>query len=417
MTASTNIYFDQTVAGTENAAVNATAGPLANMPIAIKANIAVRGCVASASSAALADGEPAESDAPVVAALRRAGLRIVATTVMDELAYGFTGRNQLFGYVANPHDESRVSGGSSSGAAAAVAAGLLDLAIGTDTNGSVRIPAALCGVWGLRPSAGSVSSEGVVPLSTTLDIPGPIASNARYLTALAEAIGIDTSISAAPEGLKIALVTGFPAAPATTEVSHAIEALAASLGVSRRAETPWATVARAGAQIVTAFEAAFEHRRLISERGHLLAPLLRDRLIAGCCVTREAYQQALNLRARLIGLIDTLFGEADVLLLPTVATQAPPADVETLEIDGAIEPINPAMGRCTIPFSFLGLPVLSAPIAKSSCAGLPIGAQLVGKPGKDAEVLALGRFLEERGLAIAHVVGTELAPANLMLRC
>jgi aspartyl-tRNA(Asn)/glutamyl-tRNA(Gln) amidotransferase subunit A len=377
---------------------------LKGMSIAIKSNIAVAGFRTFAGSAALAEDAPATHDAAVVTLLRKAGLNIIATTAMDELAYGFSGRNAHFGFVPNPHDASRISGGSSSGAAAAVAAGILDIAIGTDTNGSIRVPAALCGVWGLRPTAGAVPSEGIVPLSPTLDIPGPIASNARYLTALAEAVGIDVAARVNPERMKIALVTKFPAAPATPAMTAAISRFASSVGVKERVITPWAEAARAGAQVMTAFEAALAHRQLLTRRSDLLGPLLRDRLIAGACVQPEAYQRALELRASLQGQIDYLFEGHDVLLLPTVPCEAPPATWETLDTCGTVEPINAALGRCTIPFSFAGLPALSVPIHEKAASGLPIGAQLVGRPGTDGALLALARYLEETGVASAHIV-------------
>jgi len=377
---------------------------LAGTRIAIKSNIAVAGFRTFAGCAALIDDPPAARDAPVITLLRKVGFDIVGTTVMDELAYGFTGCNAHFGFVPNPHDPTRISGGSSSGSAAAVAAGILDVALGTDTNGSVRLPAALCGVWGLRPTAGAVPTEGIVPLSTTLDIPGPIASNATYLTALAEAMGINIGEEVPPGQLKVAFVTGFPAAPVTPEVSTAIERFASGMGVAGHVDTPWAAAARSGAQIITAFEAGAAHRWWLRQRSDRLGPLLRDRLIAGNCLRPEAYQRALDLRAFLRAQIAQLFAGYDILLLPAAPCPAPPATWETVDACGVVEPINAAMGRCTIPFSFVGLPALSVPIRDASESGLPIGAQLVGRPGSDGVLLALARNLEERGLAAAHIV-------------
>jgi aspartyl-tRNA(Asn)/glutamyl-tRNA(Gln) amidotransferase subunit A len=363
----------------------------------------VKGFQTTAGCAALLAEAPALEDAPVVARLRQSGLRIVATTVMDELAYGFTGRNTQFGYVPNPHDENRISGGSSSGAAAAIAAGLLDLAIGTDTNGSVRIPAALCGVWGLRPTTGSLPAEGVVPLSTTLDIPGPLASTAAYLTALASALGIPID-PAAPKDIRIARVSGFPGTPVTPAVAQAIDSFAYSLGLTDQVATPWAAAARAGAQVMTAFEAAVAHRQILMDRSDLIGRLTRNRLIAGACLTLDAYQRAKDLRFALRQRIESLFEGHDVLMLPTVASEAPLANAEMLETGGIVEPVNAALGRCTIAFSFLGLPALSVPIRVKTTCGLPVGAQFVGRPGADHVLLALGQRLEAAGLASAHIV-------------
>jgi aspartyl-tRNA(Asn)/glutamyl-tRNA(Gln) amidotransferase subunit A len=380
--------------------------PLRGLRIAIKSNIAVKGFRTVAGCAALAAEAPALEDAPVVARLRESGLAIIATTVMDELAYGFTGRNAHFGYVPNPHDVDRISGGSSSGAAAAIAAGMLDLAVGTDTNGSVRIPAALCGVWGLRPTTGSVSAEGTVPLSTTLDIPGPLANSAAYLTALASALGISIS-AASPKDIRIARVSGFPATPVTPAVAQAIDSFASSIGVTDQVATPWAAAARAGAQIMTAFEAAVAHRQILTDRSDLIGRLTRNRLIAGACLPPDAYKRAVDLRAALRQRIESLFEGHDILMLPTVASEAPLANAEMLETDGIIEPVNAALGRCTIAFSFLGLPALSVPIRAKTAKGLPVGAQFVGRPGTDDVLLALGEGLEAAGLAAAHVVSKQ----------
>jgi Asp-tRNA(Asn)/Glu-tRNA(Gln) amidotransferase A subunit family amidase len=383
-----------------------TCSPIAGARIAIKANIAVRGFRTSAGCAAFLGEAPASEDAPAVMLLRKSGVRIVATTAMDELAYGFTGRNAHFGFVPNPHDPNRISGGSSSGAAAAIAAGILDLAVGTDTNGSVRIPAALCGVWGLRPTTGAVPAEGIVPLSTTLDIPGPLASSAEYLTDLASALGIKVGSEPAKD-IRIALVSGFPATPVTPSVAKAIRNFAISIGVTAEVTTPWAAAARAGAQVMTAFEAAAAHRQLLIDRSYLLGRLTRNRLIAGACVTPDAYRRAKDLRFALQRSIESLFEGHDVLLLPTVASEAPLSSAEILDTDGVVEPINAALGRCTIPFSFLGLPALSVPIRVKTANGLPVGAQFVGKPGTDHILLALGQRLETAGLAAAHIVAKQ----------
>jgi aspartyl-tRNA(Asn)/glutamyl-tRNA(Gln) amidotransferase subunit A len=160
---------------------------------------------------------------------------------------------------------------------------------------------------------------------------------------------------------------------------------------------------------MTAYEAARAHRRLLMERSELLGPLLRDRLVAGACIAPEAYQRTHELRASLQGRIDDLFGGHDVLLLPTAPCEAPPATWETLETGGGVEPINAALGRCAIAFSFVGLPALSVPLRETSAAGLPIGAQLVGRPGSDGMLLALARHLEAIGLAAAHIVERDLS--------
>ncbi|MFC0452299.1 amidase [Rhodococcus jostii] len=376
---------------------------LAGRPIAIKANIAVRGFRRSAGCAAYADEPPQDCDAPVVAAVRSAGTAIVGTTNMDELAYGFTGRNSHFGSVANPHAAGCISGGSSSGSAAAIAGGMIDIALGTDTNGSIRIPSALCGIWGLRPTSGAVSSRGMRYLSTTLDTPGPMAATAQLLRELASAMGIASSGPVAAGDAVIAVVDGFPAEPATPAMRDAVSIAARALDSTRRVRTAWAGAARFGAQILTASEIAAETRTALLERPHDIGHDLRARLVAANAASIDA-TEALQLRGVLMSRVADLFDGADVLILPTVPTTAPLSRLSTLEIDGQVEALNPALGRCCIPFSFLGLPALSVPVAEPDDLGLPRGVQLVGRPGGDALLLELACMLESAGTAAAQVL-------------
>ena len=379
-----------------------SASPLDGLPIAVKSNYAVAGLRTLAGSAARDDGTVAEFDCPAVAALRSAGAVIVGTLNMNELAYGFTGVNRCFGDVANPHDADRMAGGSSSASAAIVGAGVLDAALGTDTNGSIRVPAALCGVWGFRPSSGTVSAEGIVPLAETLDVPGPLARNVELLIAIASALGVDTA-APARRSPRIAMLRGFPAYGAQPEVAAAVARVAKVLGAGRTVELDWTPAARAASQVLTGYEAARNHRALLAEQTDRLEPLTRARLRAGLAVDGRSAGRAFEVRNRLRSDPDGLFDGADVIVLPSVAMTAPRRNTEFIEFDGKQESVNAALGRCTSPFSLVGAAVVSVPFSELDDDGLPIGVQLVARPGLDALVLALARVLEVDGIAAAQV--------------
>ena len=379
-----------------------TASPLDGLPIAVKSNYAIAGLRTLAGSAARDDGTVAEFDCPAVAALRSTGAVIVGTLNMNELAYGFTGVNRYFGDVANPHDADRVAGGSSSASAAIVGAGVLDAALGTDTNGSIRVPAALCGVWGFRPSSGTVAAGGIVPLAETLDVPGPLARNVELLIAIASALGVDTAATARRTP-RIAMLRGFPAHGAQPEVAAAVARVAKVLGTGRTVELDWTPAARAASQVLTGYEAARNHRALLAQRTDRLEPLTRARLRAGLAVDGHSARRAFEVRNRLRSDPEGLFDGADVIVLPSVAMTAPRRDTEFIEFDGKQESVNAALGRCTSPFSLVGAAVVSVPFSELDEDGLPIGVQLVARPGLDALVLALARVLEVDGIAAAQV--------------
>lgn len=369
--------------------------------IAVKSNIDVAGVTTVAGSKALENGEPAIADAPVVAGLRKAGAAVLATLNMNELAYGFTGRNEHFGRVPNPHDRDRLSGGSSSASAAIVAAGTVPAALGTDTNGSVRVPAALCGVWALRPTSGSVDNEGIVPLAPTLDVPGPLARDIAWLRRCAHAMGVPDELRVTPERAVIRVVDGFPADGVAPPLRAAVQRVASFLGARGHVELPWAPVARAAAQVLTATEAGAGHHRILRDRADHLEPLTRARLLAGLATDRDARRRCLAVRDGLRGDVTTRLGGADILLLPTVPVTAPSATTDHIAVGSRQEPINSALGRCTMPFSYLGLPALQVPFAEPDHDGLPCGVQLVGRPGDDALLLQLGAILEADGIGRA----------------
>jgi mandelamide amidase len=391
-------------------------GPLAGWTLAVKANIEVEGLPAAAGTAALADWV-APSDAPVVARLRAAGATVLGTANMHELAFGATSAASLHGPVRNPRDPQRAAGGSSGGSAAAVAAGLVDAALGTDTGGSCRIPAALCGCVGFRPSAGRYPAAGIVSLSPTRDTAGPLTrsvSDARLLDAILAA----DDAEAAPLALA-GLRLGLPRTPFFEDLDPALAAVVEG-ALERLAGAGAALVevdltevaeinARCAHEIVR-YEAPRELALLLALRGLPLG--LREAIaqVGGVqeraaleaqlgpdAVSADSYRRALVVeRPRLQQAYARAFADAglDALALPTTPVPAPRLheDVE-LELNGRRVPTFLTLIRNTDAPSTAGLPCLSIP-AGDTAAGLPVGLELVGPAGADRRLLRVGEAAE-----------------------
>jgi aspartyl-tRNA(Asn)/glutamyl-tRNA(Gln) amidotransferase subunit A len=393
-------------------------GPLVGVPFAVKNLFDVAEVTTLAGSRINADRAPATRDATAVARLRAAGAVLVGALNMDEYAYGFTTENTHYGPTRNPHDTSRVAGGSSGGSAAAVAAGLVPLTLGTDTNGSIRVPAALCGVFGLKPTFGRVSRAGVAPLAWSFDHVGPFARGVADLALAFNAIaGPDASdpvCSTLPaprcvdqlgrgiDGLRLAVLGGHFATLATDEAVAAVTDVARVLGVSREVTLPEVHRARAAAQIITASEAATIHLDNLRSRADDFDPMTRDRLLAAALLPAAAYVRAQRFRAWFRARVAEVFAEVDVLLAPTTPWPAPVIGApSTTRIDGVDIPARGHLGVFTQPLSFIGLPVVSVPVVVSG--SLPVGVQLVGRPFEDAAILRVAARLEADGLATCRL--------------
>jgi aspartyl-tRNA(Asn)/glutamyl-tRNA(Gln) amidotransferase subunit A len=378
------------------------AGPLAGFTFAVKDLFDVDGVVTLAGSVAKAEDAPATRDATAVARMRRAGASLVGATNMDEFAYGFTTENSHYGATRNPHDPARIAGGSSGGSAAAVAAGLARVALGTDTNGSVRIPAAFCGVFGLRPTYGLLPLAGATLFAPSFDAVGLFAQTVEDLAAVLDVVAglagtVAHSLERGADSLRVVRAGGELWDAAEPAVHDAAERVAEALKAAGVLELPEVGRARAAAMVITAAEGADQHQQLLRERPEIVDVRVRDRFLAGLGVGATDYLAAQRFRRWWQAQVLPLLEEVDVLVLPTVACTAPLIDQPTIEIGGVVLPTGAVLGRFTQPLSFIGLPALSVPLAGPE--GLPLGVQLAGRPGADGILLAAAAALEAAGVA------------------
>jgi AtzE family amidohydrolase len=393
-------------------------GPLAGVPYAVKNLFDIAGVTTLAGSIIERDRPPAAADAFAVARLRQAGGVCIGALNMDEYAYGFTTENSHYGPARNPHDTARSAGGSSGGSGAAVAAGLVPLTLGTDTNGSIRVPASLNGIFGLKPTYGRLSRAGSIAFVPSLDHIGPFARSVGDLAIAYDALqGRDPAdagqtprpvepvthlLGAGAGGLRIGRLTGYFDSPlgeaARTAVARIAEALAAN-----PVPAPAITAAgRSAAFIITAAEGAQQHLDHLRHRRAELEPLSRDRLLAGSLVPAQWYLHAQKVRALWRAAMAALFRDWDVLIAPATAVPAQPIGQEMLEVDGQTLPLRPSFGLFTQPITCIGLPVLAVPVQKAEGA-LPIGVQLIAAPWREDVLFRAAAALEAAGICAAPV--------------
>jgi aspartyl-tRNA(Asn)/glutamyl-tRNA(Gln) amidotransferase subunit A len=384
-------------------------GPLHGVPLAFKDLCFVRGLPTSCGTRT-AEYFLAEQDCTVVARLAAAGAVTLGKLNMTELAMGPFGDNAHHGHAQNPWRAGHCAGGSSSGSAVAVAAGLALGAVGSDTGGSIRLPAAACGIVGLKPTYGRVSRAGAMPLSWSNDHVGPMARTvrdcARLLQVMAGADPLDPTASPAPvpdylaslggglAGLRVGLVENFFFQGVHAEMEAAVRAavdVVARLGARvSELRVPDPQTTSDITNLISRAEASTIHVRLLRERPHEIQPVVRARLELGTRIPAYDYLQALRLRARLArAFITEVFAQVDVLVAPVIPEPAPPLDHAT---EGPVHELVARQGRfsrLTRPFNGLGLPALSVPCGFSS-AGLPLAFQIVGRPFDERTVLRLG---------------------------
>jgi aspartyl-tRNA(Asn)/glutamyl-tRNA(Gln) amidotransferase subunit A len=381
----------------------AQAGPLSGMPVAVKDLIDVVGVPTRCGSAVLADAAPAREDAAVVARLRAAGAVVVAKTHTHEFAYGPTGDVAVEGPCRNPHDPGKITGGSSSGSAAAVAAGLVPLAVGTDTGCSTRTPAALCGVVGLKPARGALPTTGVFPLSETLDHVGLLGAD---IETVAVAFSALTGRRIDPSAPIADTVVGRPTdvywrihdPEIAAAVDRAAETLSRSGAAIREVSLPGIDELAATYQVIVGAEAHTTHRHWLAQRPGAYQPITAARLKAAGAHTAADYVTAQRTRHRLTAelTVRMLAEGVDVLLLATTPLRATPIGARQVDApDGLRVEVAPALLSLTLPFNLLGWPAVSVPAPEMT--GLPAGVQVAAVRGGEQAVLASGARIAAAG--------------------
>jgi len=394
-------------------------GPLAGVPFAVKNLFDIAGLTTRAGARINRDMPPATTDATLVTRLEAAGAVLVGALNMGEYAYDFTGENAHDGASLNPHDPTRMSGGSSGGSGAAVGAGLVPLALGSDTNGSIRVPASFCGIYGLKPTFGRLSRRGTFPFVASLDHMGPLARSVADLAAAYDAMqGPDTDPDADPAqtprpaepatphlgrgiaGLRIAQLGGHFTRGAGDQALAALDHVARALGAGAVLARPHAAHARAAAYLITMAEAAALHLPRLRTRAADFDPDVRDRLLAGALLPAAWVQQAQKLRRAFAAEMAGVFARADILITPATPCPAPRLGEKRLALGAEDVPLRPNIGIFTQPLSAIGLPVVAVPVWLPGAA-LPIGVQIIAPPWREDLALRAARHLELTGASTA----------------
>ncbi|MFH7027350.1 MAG: AtzE family amidohydrolase [Heteroscytonema crispum UTEX LB 1556] len=400
-------------------AAGKNAGLLAGVPFAVKNLFDVAGLTTLAGAKIHAENPPATQDATAIAKLKQAGAVLVGALNMDEYAYGFVTENSHYGATHNPHDLNRVAGGSSGGSAASVASGLVALTLGSDTNGSIRVPAALCGVFGLKPTYGRLSRAGVALFSSSFDHIGPFARSVRDIATAFDVLqGEDEKDPVCTKrppvktrnfsslqdigGIRIAIAGDYFTKGANPEALEAVQKVADALNGIEYIKIPETHRARAAAFVITACEGANLHFEKLRSRPEDFDPATRDRFLAGALIPSNWYLQAQRFRQWYKNQVREIFQNVDVILAPTTPISAPLIGQQTMILDGQEILVRPHLGLFTQPLSFIGLPVLSVPIQRLNA--LPLGVQLIAAPYNETLILQVAAVLEAKGIISAPII-------------
>jgi len=387
--------------------------PLAGVPFAVKNLFDVAGLPTLAGSKINRDAPPAPRDAALIERLESAGSVLVGALNMGEYAYDFTGENVHDGPSRNPHDLNRMTGGSSGGSAAAVAGGLVPLALGSDTNGSIRVPSSLCGLFGLKPTYGRLSRARTFPFAASLDHVGPLARSTRDLALAYDAMQghdpgdpVSAERAAQPvmpllhrgtEGLRVAVASGYFKSQ-TAEAVYAVDRVAAALAANRDIQLPQPERARSAAFIITASEGGSLHLDRLRTRAKDFDPAVRDRLIAGAMIPASLVIRAQKFRRWYRTEVLKLFAEVDAILAPATPCTAPLIGQQTFQLGDVELPVRANLGLYTQPISFIGLPVVAVPVPLTP---LPIAVQIITAPWREDVALRIAHWLETQGVAAA----------------
>ncbi|MFJ5455331.1 AtzE family amidohydrolase [Pectobacterium jejuense] len=385
---------------------------LAGVPYAVKNLFDVSGETTLAGAELFSQRPPAAQDAFAIRQLAGQGALLSGMLNMDAYAYGFTTENSHYGPTHNPLDTQRIAGGSSGGSAAVVAAGLVNFSLGSDTNGSIRVPSSLCGIFGLKPTFGRLSRHGSHPFVASLDHIGPLARSADDLALVFDALqGRDehdrfqakretqhtaAQLEAGSDGLRYAVLDGYFSTWASEEANAAVRQIAQALGAQDSLTLTDAALARSAAFILSASEGGNQYLPALRTQPERFEPLSRERLLAGAMIPAAWYVQAQRFRNYFRQQTLALFEHTDLLIAPATPSSATLIGQETMRINDTDLPVRASMGMLTQPISFVGLPVVTVPVATAS--GLPIGVQIIAAPWREDLCLQTAWALEQQGI-------------------
>ena len=389
-------------------------GALAGVPFAVKNLFDVKGLPTRAGSKINRERPAASRDATLVERLEAAGAVLIGALNMGEYAYDFTGENIHDGPSRNPHDATRMTGGSSGGSGSAVGGALVPLALGSDTNGSIRVPSSFCGIFGLKPTYGRLSRARSFPFVFSFDHVGPLARSASDLALAYDAMqgpdADDAACSTRPAepvsglldrdigDLRIAVAGGYFQKNLFPEAAEAVGRVAKALGVGRTVEIPEAVRARAAAYVISTCEGASLHLDRLRTRPDDFDPAVRDRLIAGAMIPAPMVDRAQKFRRWYRTQVLELFESVDVILAPATPCVAPKLGQVDFTLDGVEMPVRANIGIHTQPISFIGLPVVAVPVPLEP---MPIGVQIIAAPWREDIALRVAAALERQGVVSA----------------
>lgn len=395
-------------------AAGKTVGPLAGVPFAVKNLFDVAGLPTRAGSKINRDLTPAKRDAALIERMEAAGAVLVGALNMGEYAYDFTGENVHDGPSRNPHDTTRMTGGSSGGSGSAVGGALVPIALGSDTNGSIRVPSSFCGIFGLKPTYGRLSRARSFPFVASLDHLGPFARSVTDLALAYDAMqGPDADDAACTtrgleptlpllanpvSDLRIAMAGGHFQTNVFPEAVEAVSRVAKALGATKVVDVPEASRARAAAYVITTTEGASLHLDRLRKRPDDFDPAVRDRLIAGAMVPAPLVDRAQKFRRWYRAQLAEIFKSVDVLIAPATPCTAPKLGQVNFNLDGVELPVRANIGIHTQPISFIGLPVVAVPVPLEP---LPIGVQIICAPWREDIALRVAYALEKMGVVSA----------------
>jgi len=388
-------------------------GPLAGVPFAVKDLYDVAGHVTRSGAKIHAERPPAARTATVVQRLRDAGAILLGHLNMEEYAYGFFTDNAHFGRTLNPHDTSRTAGGSSGGSAAAVAAGLVPFSLGSDTNGSIRVPAAFCGLFGLKPTFGRLSRAGTTLFVSSFDHVGPLARSVTDLAVVYDVMqGFDASdpvcrdvpidpvapvLAAGIDGMRFGRAGGYFAEVVDGPCRAAVDRVSGTLGAQPLDTIDCWDAARAAAFVITSVEAFAGRQPELARRHAEFDPSTRYRFLAGALVPGAWYVKAQAFRTWFAQQARQWMAGCDVLVMPVSPIEPPQFGQSEAKVDGSSLPIRLLLGRFVQPLALLGYPILVVPVAGPY--GLPLGVQLMGRPFQEDKLLRAAAWLEANGIA------------------